>query len=506
MPFVDQAASLVHRMTGWIDRHRTVLLVGITGWLLTLLIVAARAKAFWHDEVYTILLARLPLSTFWRAILDGVDLSPPLNSILTHAVIGIFGVGPITARLPPLAGLLAAVVFLFLAVSRRTNGLIGLVAALFLCATQSWGYGIEARGYGVTLGLFALSLYAWAEAAAGRRPTAHWTAMAVALTAAAWTHYYAVLMWVPIVAGEAVRQFLRGFRAAPWVALACAAAGLLPLWPLMTVAATQRLKFWAHPQGQSLADLYRYVLGDLVTLPTAATVFGVLMVIRLLYRRRFALTRHLDPHEIAAILACLALPALGLRLGYAAEAFTQRYIAFATVGMAFAISHLLWWLLPRNGLGDLLAAAAFVWPPAALTVRMVHDPPVLHQPLDNHPVLADWLKGSTPVVLTGGVDYLGLWYSIPGPERRYTVYLADPAAELEAHGSDTVERGFLALGRWTPVSVVPFGGFIATHRHFWLYSYDDAWQERRLRSLNAVVVERASEPNGWGILYEVWVR
>src|SRR5262245_60814665 len=65
----------------------------------------AAAKPFWHDEIYTILFAGLPsVSTMWRAAHDGIDLSPPLNAILTHGVASLVGVGRLTTRLVPLLG------------------------------------------------------------------------------------------------------------------------------------------------------------------------------------------------------------------------------------------------------------------------------------------------------------------------------------------------------------------------------------------------------------------
>jgi hypothetical protein len=63
---------------------------------------------------------------------------------------------------------------------------------------------------------------------------------------------------------------------------------------------------------------------------------------------------------------------------------------------------------------------------------------------------------------------------------------------LDATGTDTVDRGYLALARWTPVPVVPLEGFVQTQRRFWLYSpgADDTWIERRLRSRNASFIPR----------------
>ena len=38
--------------------------------------------------------------TLWRASLDGMDLSPPLNTMLTHSVQAIAGDGPMSAGSP----------------------------------------------------------------------------------------------------------------------------------------------------------------------------------------------------------------------------------------------------------------------------------------------------------------------------------------------------------------------------------------------------------------------
>jgi hypothetical protein len=53
------------------------------------------------------------------------------------------------------------------------------------------------------------------------------------------------------------------------------------------------------------------------------------------------------------------------------------------------------------------------------------------------------------VVDHGGVVYLDLWYYAPAGGGERAVYLADPAAELAFDRTDTVDRGYLALGRWT---------------------------------------------------------
>ena len=86
------------RVTEWLDRHAhfvlaaVVLLVGATA------VAMAASKPLWHDEIYTVLLAGLSTADLWSANLSGVDLSPPLNTVLTHAVIRAGGSGPVAMR------------------------------------------------------------------------------------------------------------------------------------------------------------------------------------------------------------------------------------------------------------------------------------------------------------------------------------------------------------------------------------------------------------------------
>src|SRR4051812_5533869 len=156
------------RTSDAINRHPIILLGVMCAWFLEQFVIRAQAKPMWHDEVYTALTAQLPLLKLWHAYLDGVDLAPPLNTLLTHVVQVVTGPGEVATRLPAMVGFLAGAVLLFLTVSRRTNAFAGMLGVLLLCNTPAWDYAVEARGYGLSVGLFALALYSWTEAAAGR--------------------------------------------------------------------------------------------------------------------------------------------------------------------------------------------------------------------------------------------------------------------------------------------------------------------------------------------------
>jgi hypothetical protein len=491
----------------WIERWRWVVLVTLAGLWAVLLAARAYAKPFWHDEVYTILLSQLSIAQAWRAGIDGADLSPPLNTFLTHLVHAIAGVGPVSTRVPAMAGFLAAAVLLFLTVRHRTGPIMGLAAPFMLFATPAVDYAVEARGYGLSLAWFALALAAWTQAAAGRKATLHWLLMAVGLAAGLWTHYYSVLAFIPIGLGEAVRQWQRRrFQPAPWVALAGAAAALLPLWNFLGAAADARATFWARAGEQDLGSAYRYVLKDLPDRTWTLAILALIIALELLRRWRSGRSsRRLQPHDLAACLGCLAIPAAGLALGHGLDVFSTRYLVFATVGLAFAIPQLLWWLLPDTGAGDVLVAVALAWPIGVLTVDMAQPPPRRTVQAEQHPWLVEWLRTPEPVAMTGGVEYLGLWYSLPEPARPRAVYLADPEMELRHTGSDTVDRNYLALARWTPVPVVRADVFVRTHSRFWLYSYRPSPAETRLRQSNATLREIVRDPSGDGTIYEVTV-
>ena len=133
--------------------------------------------------------------------------------------------------------------------------------------------------------------------------------------------------------------------------------------------------------------------------------------------------------------------------------FTARYLVFAGVGLAFAVPLFLWWLTPDRGSGRL---ASRCWrspgPSRCRRIGNIRDPPYFSSQLEGHPILADWvLRAKDPIVLAGGVEYLGLWYSLPEDGRPRAIYLADPESQLRAEGTDTVDQGYLALARWTPL-------------------------------------------------------
>jgi hypothetical protein len=104
-------------------------------------------------------------------------------------------------------------------------------------------------------------------------------------------------------------------------------------------------------------------------------------------------------------------------------------------------------------------------------------------------------------VVTGGTEFVELWYYTPRDRPAHLVYLADPEHELQQTRTDSIDRGYLALARWSDVSISSAGPFLATHREFAFYDCGASWIRTRLQDLGASFEEKERDQKG--TLYHV---
>ena len=460
----------------------------------------ALAKPFWHDEIYTVLLSRLPsLADTWRASADGADLSPPLNLWLTRAAHVPGGVGLIATRFPALLGFFVAMVSVFAVLRRRAGTAAAVTGALTLFFTAGFRYAAEARGYGVMMGLCGIAFYAWTEAAAGRRRWLYVPVLGVALAASVWNHYFGVLVFVPVVVGEAVR-FLQRHRLDLPVAAAIAGGVILavPLYPLMTVAAAQRSGFWAgRATTPGIPDIYRFLLAPMLESAFLTTIAVVIAFTGLAAIRRRSMPgegRRVPAHEAAALAAGVAIPIFGLVLSWSiAGVLVPRYLLSAIVPIGIALPLILWRVNTHRSPAEALACALLIMLAA---VGFAHDPPPFLHPVANRAVLLNSLKTPAPTVVSSSLQFLQLWYYTPPELKGRMVYLADPPEALRLSGSDTIDRGYIALARWAPVPVEPYESFVARHSTFRVYEAGSGWLLAKLEASGAVIEEIGRDSGG----------
>lgn len=477
------------------------------------LLIRARAKPFWHDEIYTILHAGLPtLGAMWSAAIDGFDLSPPLNTWLTRAVHSVAGSGHITTRIPPLAGYLVMTAVVFHLLRTRANTATALAGALLPCFTAAYRYSYEARAYGLMVGLFALSLLAWSEAArglprrsdathqvakAGRRRTLHLFLLAVTLSAAVWNHYYGILTFVPIVGGEVVRSFhRRKLDVGVLIALVIAVLSAMPLYPLVAAARTQSQSFWSPAALSDVTAVYAYVFA-----PLKQYSFGVAAAIIAglgLFARRPATAGHtprrLPAYEVAAGLLSLLLPVAAVAVGLVAGVFVPRYAMAAVVGPSLVIPLAVWQRNTRGSLAELLLCAFLVVSFALSIGPSLLAPPALRDPFQTRPLLRSAVMTGPSLISASSLQFLQYWYYAPAAQKARLRYLADADEARKYLQSDTIDRGYLSLRRWTAVPIEPYADYVAGHREFRVHEAGSGWLLLKLEAAGATKRELGKAP------------
>jgi hypothetical protein len=486
-----RASPVVLRVAARIDRHRFATLTVIAAAIIYSAAIRAAAKPFWHDEIFTILLADLPsLTDVWGAMHDGVDLAPPLTTLLTRVVRGWLGEGPIVTRLVPIASFVAMLFVLFEFVRRRSNATAAVTAALFPILTAAYRHSYEARAYALMMALFAIALFAWAEAAAGRSRTRNLILLALALAAGMWNHYYAVLTYVPVACGEAVRTWRsRQLDRGVFAAVALSVVPSLPMLALASAASAQSATFWSPASFDQIVETYYFLLEPLFVRRFAVVLIILLVVIGLSWLKKTgkqAEPHQLPPHETAALLAAVLVPIAGVLLGvFVTGVFVPRYALPAVAGISLLVAL----AIPRSTRAELVLPLVLLVSTAELLFPVAR----IGDPFEARPVLVDALKSPGPTAITGGLTYLQLWYYAPAALKPRLVYIADPSSARRLTGSDTIDLGLLALSRWTTVGAVPFAGFRLQHRTFRVYAYGSGWLLDRLRESGAELEEREAE-------------
>jgi 4-amino-4-deoxy-L-arabinose transferase-like glycosyltransferase len=129
---------------------------------------------------------------------------------LMHAVIHVFGVRAFAMRLPSMCGYLLMQVCLFYFVRRISSERAATFALGLPALAGIVSYSIQARPYGLLLGLSALAMLSWQTAA--RRDTRRTLALIIlslSVAMAVNTQYYGVLLFVPLCAAESIRVLER---------------------------------------------------------------------------------------------------------------------------------------------------------------------------------------------------------------------------------------------------------------------------------------------------------
>jgi len=490
---VAARAGLVwQRITLALDRHRFLLLLVLGLAFFAATIPRARATPFWHDEIYTLLLSRVPsVGDIWSAARSGADLTPPLNLYLTRAAESLAGAGHVSSRLPALFGFSLMTLAVFQIVRGRSNVLVACSAALLPWYTQGYRYSYEARGYGMMLGLCALLFWSWSEAAAGRRRRVWLPIFAVTCAATLWNHYFGAVTFVPIACGELYRWTKR--RSPDWPLWLAGAAGLALCAPLVTLlqnASAGGTTYWRTAVWADIPQTYQLLFHNIWEInPWALALLGLAVVLGLVLGSAQLQSSFVPGYEVAAAIVAICMPVLAVGLGHLSGGFAPRYALSGVVGVAIVVPLFVWWISRRSrALEGLLLGVLAV----NIAIPALGPAPAFRDPVAVRPKFVEQLNRSPDIVVAGPLQFLQLWYYAPASLRPRLSYVADPAKAMRYLKWDTADRGFIKLAQWAPIGVRTYEQLL-NQQSFELYDDGSGWLPAQLQEAGAVVTGSTSE-------------
>ena len=326
------------------ERHRLLLLGAVSIVYFAATSVLASRKPMWNDELFTYFIAQAPtLSGIWSALLTGADQNPFPFYVLTRWSLALFGVNEWALRLPEMIGVWVAGICLFHIVAHRSSSMYGFVAMILLFVTGANFYSYEARPYGLVLAFAAASWLCWQAATERRIRWLPLLGLFGSLAAALCSHYYAVLVFIPLGIAELVRSYdRRRVDWAIWLAMGGALFPLLVFLPLIEKARTYAKGFWALPSWQSIPDAYSSLLMPAPLLLMFVLIFAG--IVALVHRQRFDARASVNAsaipgHELAAALSYVAFPVIAVAVAMLVTgAFVPRYALPTVLGVSVLVA------------------------------------------------------------------------------------------------------------------------------------------------------------------------
>ena len=422
-----------------------------------------------------------------------ISLDPLVFHVLAHACTKVLGPTALALRLPSIFGFLLMQICVFLATRVIAGPRAALIAMTFPAFTATLFYAPEARPYGLLLGFYALAFVAWQSAtrrSEGRAGSLTVLAVAIALTIN--THYFGVLILVPIFFAEVARTVLRRrLDLSMAVAIVTGATGIVFALPFQRAAGEFRKHYYnaGAISLRAVSQAYRSLFVSYTTQPLAVQRFedvalvAVVIVLAVLcglnLRRK---TYSMPAAELVYLLALAALPLFGVALAmFVTHSIEVRYVLSAIIAIAifFAIAVEPWLrhhLSPTTvtallAFGILLAGVVRIRDEQARTIQQLAL--LVLPPATKAQLLA--LPDSHLYIQDMGHFEVASYYE-PDPEvRRRISLLYSHEDELRYDGHDTASLTAEHMQHFTGFHIVPYAQLKGMPGEHMLVLYHSGW-------------------------------
>lgn len=406
-------------------KHLPVVLIG--GLYLYVIGLEAARNGLWFDEITTYFVADVGSGgAIIDALLARADNHPPLDYLARHYSMSLLGPSEYAFRLPSILAMLVGTVSLYIFVLRRTSPLPALVAFAFPLTTFALRYSYEGRPYAFLMASMCLALLAWQLVT--EKPTAvRLVFFTLSLSLGPHVHYFGVLNYLPLAAGELWRW--REQRSISWPIVGCVVVSLAIdalLIPFVIHAADFATLFWTRVGVGTMFFVYGNLFADAIPALLAAAVGCAVMA----YFFRDAPEAAAQPlaiprHEVVAALVLCLVPVTTYMLKLVVtHAFADKYLINTVVGVALILAFLTAKLeRQRRGYAIVIALSIVLWTGWKLAYWGRHMPA---KPFSLPPKLVELIESATqPVAVFHSHSYFQTYFYLPPNLREKIYFISD---------------------------------------------------------------------------------
>jgi hypothetical protein len=284
------------------------------------------------------------------------------------------------------------------------------------------------------------------------------------------SHCYAVLLFIPFIAGEAAYWHYK--RRIDWpvcASIAIAMPLVLTYLPLLRAKSTF---VWNNPifraQGSSIPAFWIFLLG-----PALFPIVAGLCVMLLPFDREGRSDRSrptVPAHEVALAVGLILIPAAAVALAATVtHVYYDRYSLTAVVGFSILFTFFGFTRSGDRHLAGVTVLIIFVLGFIAQMVDTSRDAST--QSVITQNPTPDQVEKNLPFVIGNGLLFLPIDYGAPADLTPRLYFLSDPQAARRYTGSDILDNTYLIMKRWFPIRghIEDYDKFISEHQRFMVY-------------------------------------
>jgi len=451
-----------------------VYLVALSLIYFPFVIYFARHLSFWYDELFTYYVASLPdVRTIWRSLLAGMDVHPPLDYILSHYSMLLFGHSELGARIPSIAAFYGSLLCVFFYARAAHSTLAGVIASSMLLGSSASRYAVEARGYSLVLFFASAALLLWRALSVDRKaPLWRWLTLGTCLAGAVWTHYYGVLIIAAFAIAGVVYWAERGrFPTQLFVTLVAVTTAVVPVVPFAIAAKSYSSHFWSVPPSNPIPAMHDSIgrLGyagvELLLLFALCTLLLSRAPSMRWFLPQWETRFELAKSEIALLIALQFAPVMQWLLARTVtNAYVWRYTIASIAAASVVGGLLLAQICARNSTLALAVCLVCILYASDALLSLRYLRVSRQQRLATVAALDTHLQSSTTVLAAPhGNTYLVYYYYGSLRLKRNLVMFSDEDAAVRLGHTDTDQIALEHLASFVPMRLEPVNRFIASH-------------------------------------------